>query len=839
MPKASKTSSEGRRSEGRVYLDLPITLIIEHPLSGKRNEYPGHLLNVSKAGMAFVLEQPVVLASVAKLEIHPPAPASPFSIKGWLVWEDEKKKIYGIQLFEPHPALLQVIDDATPSNVSEAQRSRDRRQGERRVPAGKLADTTRGDEYRNGKERRTALGRRPKSDLTMFDRRSHLRVSSGLIVRIQIEGQACYQGVLESLSELGLSFYLEALLPAAAVLPITIEFSIGDQRVFPVHMTWHFPLREGYRYGGRFEKLSTGDLQAIRDHLAIALRDPKAVSDRRLRSTIVSELVSYENQQGRKIVGYHDHRAAATYREDPLIVIPSAYAETKKDGLHTAYYLVANGFQVLRYDNTNHTGESDGDILNITLNNFKEDLLAALDYAEFFLRIPKAGVAATSLSARTAMKAAAQDPRISFLLGLVPAVDVRYTLNAVYCEDLIGTFTKGKLWGITNVLGCNTDLDAFLQDAIDSRYHDLRSTLEDAQRLKIPFVLLAAEKDPWVQFDDVKQVMDACPSVEKELHLIPAMHTLKENPKAAQAAFRLIVCAALRYMSGKECRPLNVVEPSFRWLAVQNRIERHRMRLLSSFEKKANQSFWTQYLDQFHFINQLSDYRQLLETLYESVHGVHPGERVLDAGSGNGTFGLWLVTSLALQSKNDRNALKTTLQHPIELTCVDYVPEALAGAEANHQKLQEQLFVDDAKRPVHFQYKVVDLEEALPFPNASFDKVVSNLVISYLKDPIATCRELIRVTKRDGFIVLTTLKPYADTSQIYRNYVQTTPGVEGVERTRKLLNNAGDIRLKETQGHFNFFSEEELLKIAQQAGAIRVRVARVFGDQANMLIIQV
>ena len=53
-------------------------------------------------------------------------------------------------------------------------------------------------------------------------------------------------------------------------------------------------------------------------------------------------------------------------KKTPLIIIPSAYAETKKDALHLSYYLVANGFQVLRYDNTNHTGESDAETSSIS-----------------------------------------------------------------------------------------------------------------------------------------------------------------------------------------------------------------------------------------------------------------------------------------------------------------------------------------------------------------------------------------------------------------------------------------------------------------------------------------
>ena len=52
----------------------------------------------------------------------------------------------------------------------------------------------------------------------------------------------------------------------------------------------------------------------------------------------------------------------------------------------------------------------------------KGDLLSALDYAEARFGIAEFGVIGTSLGARIAIKAAAQDDRIRFLLGLVAVV---------------------------------------------------------------------------------------------------------------------------------------------------------------------------------------------------------------------------------------------------------------------------------------------------------------------------------------------------------------------------------------------------------------------------------
>ncbi|MBI3292203.1 MAG: methyltransferase domain-containing protein [Elusimicrobia bacterium] len=377
-------------------------------------------------------------------------------------------------------------------------------------------------------------------------------------------------------------------------------------------------------------------------------------------------------------------------------------------------------------------------------------------------------------------------------------------------------------------------MDAFSQDTIDHGYDNLQTTLRDVQRLTIPLVLLAAERDPWVRFQDVQQVLATESSAHKELHLVPAMHQLKENPQAARAAFRLIAARTRKYLLDVESSPLEVKEPSLRELAIQNRIERQRMRALTNFEKREERRFWTEYLDQFHFINQIPDYQQLLAFLHDCLRGVHPDEVILDAGCGNGTLGLWLMTRFAWQMKKLEPSTVSSL--PIQCVCVDYVESALQAAEQSHVQLRHQLFGDDNTVPIQFQYRMADLDQPLPFADASFDKVCCNLVISYVRQPVVTLRELLRATRPGGLVVLTSLKPYADTSQIYRNYLQVAPGETQIEQARKLLTNAGHVQLKEAEGHFHFFSQEELLGLAEQAGLAAPQVLRCFADQANALV---
>ena len=65
-----------------------------------------------------------------------------------------------------------------------------------------------------------------------------------------------------------------------------------------------------------------------------------------------------------KIVGYYDYIVGSEFKKKDFIIIPPAYGETKKDYISLSYYLVINGFHVIRYDATNHAGESDGETVD-------------------------------------------------------------------------------------------------------------------------------------------------------------------------------------------------------------------------------------------------------------------------------------------------------------------------------------------------------------------------------------------------------------------------------------------------------------------------------------------
>jgi ubiquinone/menaquinone biosynthesis C-methylase UbiE len=66
------------------------------------------------------------------------------------------------------------------------------------------------------------------------------------------------------------------------------------------------------------------------------------------------------------------------------------------------------------------------------------------------------------------------------------------------------------------------------------------------------------------------------------------------------------------------------------------------------------------------------------------------------------------------------------------------------------------------KRVKNAQFKEGDITKKFPFSDKTFDKIVCSLVVSHIKNIPPVLKEMKRVLKDDGFIVLTTLHPNTD-----------------------------------------------------------------------------
>ena len=552
---------------------------------------------------------------------------------------------------------------------------------------------------------------------------------------------------------------------------------------------------------------------------------------------IRTDFVAFPNRAGLKLAACLDH--AGDLRGRPWVVVAPKYGETKKNNLQTAYQLAANGVNVLRFDHSNHVGESAGDQTFFTLASGADDILACGDYLQRTLDVPTYTLVANSLSARTAIRAAARDDRVSHLVCLVGVVNVGYTLHQVYREDLVAGHLAGKRWGVTDILGVDIDFDNFLSSAVAERMHDLASTREDLQRVRARVSFFSAERDTWVSLAEVQQLLAG--RADAICHPIPgAMHELRENPVVAQQAFNDMVAACVTHARGIPAEQL-VLQPAEKRLVLrQNRVERDRMRD-SVKGAEAERDFWSGYLQKYRTVQNIEDYREYVALVGHLLGEIKPGEVLLDAGCGNGLFGFWVLRTLLEQARE--------AEPPPVYLGLDLTTEGLRQAMALHTGYaldHTRTTGSEARGFLSLLFGNTDLDtwgmperelmDELCFADGTFDKVCLSLVLSYLNRPSAVLTELHRVLRPGGRIVVSSMKPFCDMSEIYRDYMDQQITDAELEDGRNLLRAAGKIRLKEEQGFYTFYSCEELSELLTAAGFRRCFGQMSFGNQAAVVV---
>ena len=556
---------------------------------------------------------------------------------------------------------------------------------------------------------------------------------------------------------------------------------------------------------------------------------------------IKSELVIFPSRNGLKITAYLDFPQG---RKESLgyVVMAPKYGETKKNNLQLAYYLAANGLAVLRFDHTNHVGESEGEMLRYTLPGAVEDILGAFDYLEQQRGIKHAGLVASSLAARMAIRVASMDIRISHLTCLVGVVNIQRTLATVYQEDVVSNYLDGKRWGVNDVLGFEIDFENFASAMIDSNLYSLSSTCDDLTLIRVPVSLLAAQNDAWVDIEEVKHAISFTKKGHFH-HIQDAMHEVRENPEAAQKTFQQLVAICVGHAVGGDVLSDRIVAPGKKNLIQQNKAERERLRRANPVQQNEI-DFWSQYLSKYKYFQSVDVYQNYINLVGELLGGFRAGELVLDAGCGNGMFGAWAIRHLLARGQVRFDA-------PVIYSGLDLTHDGIFDAAQKHESLVKSISqsANPSEAGINFIYGRMDFdhlggptdatnEPVIHFADNTFDKICCSLLISYLKNPTELVRHLHRVLRPGGTLVLSSMKPFCDLSEMYRVYAEkhlSGKSEQEIESGRNLLTAAGKIKFKEELGVYTFFSSEELNDMLVDCGFKKLQTFSSFGNQANVV----
>lgn len=551
---------------------------------------------------------------------------------------------------------------------------------------------------------------------------------------------------------------------------------------------------------------------------------------------IRTDFVYFPSRAGLTMAACLDH--TGDLRGRPWVVVAPKYGETKKNNLQLAYNLAANGLNVLRFDQTNHVGESEGRMQDFSLPGVVDDIAGCYDYLAHHGYAREAILVSNSLSARCAIRAAAVDSRVSRLISVVGVVNMQHTLREVYREDIFGTYLEGRHWGLTDILGFDINGEIFLGTAVKARMHDLDGTIEDIAKLRVPLVYFFAVNDAWVDYHDVVKATENQP-LAKLVAVEGAMHEVRENPRAAEEVFRRVVWSCLSEADYPGEQEAGLRTPDKKLVLQQNKQERERLRR-SETPAEGETEFWSGYLEKYSVLEKSEDYRQYLELLGRLCM-FRPGSAVLDAGCGNGMFGMWALHE-ALRQRRSRAGGH---EQPSLYVGLDLTERGLRDAVGNHfatlGRDREEVVRAGPPGIGYLRFDFNELGEGsvnaavkLPFADGTFDIICCSLVLSYLKRPAALLRELWRVARPGGVFVASSMKPHCDMSVIYRDFMSQQVTPEELESARNLLRAAGKIRLKEEVGHYAFFTDTELATLAQEAG---FNVRETFSSLGNQAVV--
>jgi len=164
--------------------------------------------------------------------------------------------------------------------------------------------------------------------------------------------------------------------------------------------------------------------------------------------------------------------------------------------------------------------------------------------------------------------------------------------------------------------------------------------------------------------------------------------------------------------------------------------------------------FWDLYSHVYDSVYHLIPYRGLLWQAYEALQ-LEPGMKVLDAGCGTGNFESFISHKSPPQ---------------IEIDAVDSSAGMLSVARRKCRSLD------------YVRFSAGDLNQRLPFADGTFDRIVTVNVLYALDDPDGVVRELLRLLKPSGVLVISSPLPSYSVRPMIADHFRRLRNIWGLHR---------------------------------------------------------
>lgn len=279
------------------------------------------------------------------------------------------------------------------------------------------------------------------------------------------------------------------------------------------------------------------------------------------------------NRRGETVRGVYQEGDGGRGGERPLVVMSTAFGQTFRKYLSAAAFFSRNGWDVVRYDITNHPGVSDGNPIDMRLSWMRDDLMDVVDACAATGEWPTVAVFAASLGARVALRATADDPRVQALAMVACVVNARATMAIANGVDWFQVWLdsdRTQVDAVRETYGGPMSARCLI-DMLDNHWDTIDGTRADLARVGVPVLDVAGEHDEWVALDDVRSVFGTDAASELVV-LDGAVHDLAMAD--ARVAMASIVAWLGTELGVGPALEADVVEPDLAALAAQNRAER-------------------------------------------------------------------------------------------------------------------------------------------------------------------------------------------------------------------------------------------------------------------------
>jgi PAS domain S-box-containing protein len=702
-------------------------------------------------------------------------------------------------------------------------------------------------------------------DLVEYDRRETIRMPTALSARLETtrrpESGTGLKAQVVNLSRSGACVVLQerpealegtidihfaaphrgesgSLEPGApdATLAARVVWSVADQAsgaFQPLHGA------SAVRAGVRFEPLTPYAERELNRVMRQHLRAQRA-GDAFPTAPVVSVPRECRNARGQTIVIADDHLSQLADPNCPTIIITPGYGQTASDYAALSFYLAGHALRVLRYDPTNHLGNSEGELQHTTLRGMQHDLEKVMEFVRHTWPQAPVVVIASDLASRAALKTAAHARPLALLLLVNPTIDVMSLLLAVHGHDLIADYQFGLRHGVCNLFGLNVNLDQFVGDLIAGRSADLESTLGDLRLILSPLCIATSPVDStaFPPTDLPHAFMTALGANAKLVNIAsPVTHGHLEVSGPPPAAFRQLLEQIAAVV------PVQTMSPEQEIAALSHVAQQHRMEQEDTFLRHDGsqinrEALCAAHLAQLPHLGNLHEYRKLLDDLYGLMSPLEPGAVLVDAGVGQSD-----LTRAALVNHTYRAGQATWTGRPSPLIIgVGRSLDRIGQARHTVAVLQRELatgFVGrlSAMPPLATAWVQADWRSALPLKTGSVNRLVCNLSLPYVPSPLTALREWHRALHPDGSLIFTAFHPNTDLSPLYRRHLRQANQDEFSAQAQPVLHYCARLREGIRQGILHTFDEARLAALLKLCGMASFRILPIFDGQALVVIV--